>query len=454
MSNKFNLFLEKMEKAKLSKVAIDTFRAHYMCLSMDEKLLISESQIEPPDNLPKFLDIKEKYRSEQAPKIAIIKLNGGLGTSMGMEQAKSLIDAGNGHTFLELIVRQAELSGNPLYLMESFATYRDCKQYLYRINAPKNVKQFLQNKAPKVMTDTLEPASYPEDPSLEWAPMGHGDIYATMLSTGILREIKQSGVEYLFISNADNLGAIPDPSIPLFMKEGKIGFLMEVAKRTEEDKKGGHLAKNGDGQLILRELAQCPQEELSEFQNIQKHSYFNTNNIWINIAKLEELLAEYRGVLPLPVIKNRKNLNPRDPKTPMVFQLETAMGAAISIFKNSIAMEVPRTRFRPIKTTNDLLLLYSDLYELTDQFVPRRTMPDRALPTIDLDPKFYKNIDQMQDRFPQGIPSLKECNSLKIIGDIVVPADVKFKNSVTLINNSEKQILLETGEYFGEIILD
>jgi UDP-N-acetylglucosamine pyrophosphorylase len=58
--------------------------------------------------------------------------------------------------------------------------------------------------------------------------------------------------------------------------------------------------------------------------------YFNTNNLWVNLPMLKETLDRSNGVLPLPLIKNKKTVNPRDSSTEPVFQLETAMGSGES----------------------------------------------------------------------------------------------------------------------------
>ena len=102
--------------------------------------------------------------------------------------------------------------------------------------------------------------------------------------------------------------------------------------------------------------------------DVNRHSYFNTNNLWFRLDRLKEVLDAGGGILPLPMIVNRKTVNPRDKASAEVFQLETAMGAAIECFSNTGAIDVPRSRFAPVKTTEDLLALRSDAYEVTDDF--------------------------------------------------------------------------------------
>ena len=208
--------------------------------------------------------------------------------------------------------------------------------------------------------------TWPADPDKEWCPPGHGDIYPALVTSGMLARMLAQGYEYLFVSNADNLGATLDLSILGFFARHHLPFLMEVAERTAADRKGGHLAQHEDGHLLLRESAQCPPEEESEFQDIRLYRFFNTNNLWIHLPALARLVEKRHGVLGLPLIRNEKPVDPADPTTPRVFQLETAMGAALAVFRGAQALLVPRSRFVPVKKNSDLLVLMSDAYVLAE----------------------------------------------------------------------------------------
>ena len=96
-------------------------------------------------------------------------------------------------------------------------------------------------------------------------------------------------------------------------------------------------------------------------------------------------MDENGGLLPLPIIKNVKNLNPRDKSTAKVVQLEVAMGAAIGTLDNTGAIEVNRSRFAPVKTTEDLFALRSDAYVVTDDYrlelaAQRQGVPPNVVP--------------------------------------------------------------------------
>lgn len=275
--------------------------------------------------------------------------------------------------------------------------------------------EMIQNRVPKLLTDTLEPVKFLANPDLEWCPPGHGDIYPALVGSGWLDKLLAAGVKYAFISNSDNLGAQPDTRFLRWFAESGVPFVMEVTRRTEADKKGGHLAtRKSDGQPLLREIAQCPDEDVAAFQDITKHRYFNTNNLWIRLDALQDYLSANGGVLPLPVIRNVKTVDPRDAATPQVYQLETAMGAAIQCFPGARAVCVPRSRFFPVKTCSDLLLLRSDAVEITEaglmQLAPEC---NGVAPIVQLDSKLYKLVDSLD---ALGVPSLKHVSKLTVTG--------------------------------------
>ena len=129
---------------------------------------------------------------------------------------------------------------------------------------------------------------------------------------------------------------------------------------------------------------------------------------------LRDTLADRGGILGLPLIRNSKTVDPADSSSTPVIQLETAMGAAVEAFEGATAIEVPRSRFLPVKTTNDLLLVRSDVYEVDDDGL-LQMVPDQAC-TVSLDPRFYKKIQDFEARFPDGVPSIRDAQSLTVDG--------------------------------------
>ena len=441
--SEFDAFEIKMKAAGMGDAAVAVFKRNYEALLRDETGLIPEESIEPATGLPKAEDLGEVEDAGLLGQVAIIKLNGGLGTGMGLQGPKSLLSVRDGVNFLDLMVRQTlslrEESGQkvPLVLMNSFSTSADTLAHLKRYEreglASADEVEMMQNMIPKIDAETLKPVEWPADPDQEWCPPGHADLYPALVGSGWLDRLLGHGVKYAFVSNSDNLGAVLDPALLAFFAESEAPFMMEVTRRTAADKKGGHLAKRkSDGRLLLREVAQCPDEDLEEFQNIGKHLYFNTNSLWLNLAKLKEQLTADSGVLPLPMIKNKKTVDPRDPNSAPVFQLEIAMGSAIECFEGALAVEVPRSRFAPVKTTADLLALRSDAYEvLEDGQVRLRAERGGVPPDISLSSE-YKLVDSLDEL---GVPSLIKCDSLRISGrhqfedGVVIEGDVAFENA-------------------------
>lgn len=424
----FAVIEDKMKSVGLSDAAINAFRHSVNVLESKQSMLIPETEIVPAEGVEDWDSLVGSTPEADAELLAqavLVKLNGGLGTGMGLQKAKSLLEIKPGVTFLDLIVRQVrslrERAGYPvnLLLMNSFSTSADTMEHLSRYAAEgfadSQQVEMIQNRVPKLLTDTLEPVEFPANPELEWCPPGHGDIYPALVGSGWLDKLLSSGVKYAFISNSDNLGAQMDTRFLRWFAESGVPFVMEVTRRTEADKKGGHLAtRKADGQPLLREVAQCPDADVPEFQNIDKHRYFNTNNLWVRLDALRDFLAANNGVLPLPVIRNVKTVDPRDAATPAVYQLETAMGAAIQCFPGARAVCVPRSRFFPVKTCSDLLLLRSDAVEINEAgLMSLAPECNGVAPIVQLDGKLYKLVDSLD---ALGVPSLKHVSKLTVSG--------------------------------------
>jgi UTP--glucose-1-phosphate uridylyltransferase len=427
----------KMRAEGLSEAATQTFSHYERLLREGDQGTLPESELEPLSDLPDADDLPSGDGAALGQAV-VLKLNGGLGTSMGMTKAKSLLEVKEGLTFLDVIVRQVlwlrERHGAavPLLLMNSFATRDDTLAALERypdLAVDGLPLDFLQGKVPKLLEDGHEPVSWPADPALEWAPPGHGDVYTSLDGSGMLDELLERGYRYAFLSNSDNLGAVLDPRIlSWFAREG-LPFLSESTDRTEGDRKGGHLARRrSDRGLVLRETAQTPDEDREAFEDVSRHRFFNCNNVWVDLRALRRTLDERGHVLGLPMIVNRKTVDPTDPSSPAVVQLETAMGAAIGVFEGAGALRVPRSRFTPVKTTNDLLVVRSDAYRLGEDWTvsTAREQP----PVVSLDPEYFKLMGDFEPRFPAGPPSLLECERLEVDGDVTFGAGVVVRGSV------------------------
>lgn len=425
----FSSFKNKMLQKGVNKLAIQIFEKNFQNMTTGQSFVYESKDIEPliqTDTVLEKASIKPEELITKANKVALIKLNGGLGTSMGLQGPKSQLVVKNGLNFLEITVKQIQnfnqkfQTNVPLIFMNSFNTNEVTEANLQRLKFD-NLKlphSFNENKSPKIKkvekSGEIEykPASYPNDESLEWAPPGHADVYPSLYQSGMLDELLSQGYEYLFISNIDNLGAVLTPEIIDNIFHLDSPFIMEVALRTENDKKGGHLALK-NGRLILRESSQVLKEDENDFQDFNKYKFFNTNSIWIKIKELKELLDENQGILDLPIIINEKNINPSDLTSEKIIQLESAMGSAISLFQNAKTILVPSERFIPVKNTANLLFLLSDLVQMDLEYYLH---PVKNI-VIDLKNPNYKMLDNFNVRF-KTIPSLVKCESLTINNDV------------------------------------
>jgi len=443
------LFQAKMKADGLAPVVRDTFAHYYRQVCNCETGLISDREIRPihPDEMILYEDLGEFAANGRAVahQAMMIRLNGGLGTSMGLTGPKSLLPVKNGKSFLEIIIGQTEHQGTTLALMNSFNTHAATLAALKQINPKQNPHLFIQNKFPKIRREDLTPAQWPTDPSLEWNPPGHGDVFTALSASGMLEDLIHRGIKYAFIANSDNLGAAMDAGLLGYFAENSFPFMMEVAEKTPSDIKGGHLARRYNGRLVLRESAQCPEDELDAFKDIRRYRYFNTNNIWVNLERLQ-VIFEKEGAIHLPIIVNPKTLDPRDENSAPVYQIETAMGAAVALFDDASAVRVPRSRFMPVKKCNDLMAVRSDCYRLNTDFKLHQN-PDRTLPAIQiqLDKRYFQKIDDFDARFANGVPSLIDCESLIIQGDVAFETDVVIKGKVKIKNNGHRQITVRSG---------
>jgi UTP--glucose-1-phosphate uridylyltransferase len=424
----------KMADAGVDPVAVDVFEHYYRMVESGETGMIPESTIEPVD-IPALADadLPSPVPADGLGRTVVVKLNGGLGTSMGLDRARSLLEVREGLSFLDVIARQV-LWGReeygvrlPLVFMDSFRTSADTTQALagYDLSADGLPLDFLQNKEPKLRADDLTPVTWEADPDLEWCPPGHGDLYPALRGSGLLDRLIEAGYTQAFVSNSDNLGATPDPGVAEWFARSGAPFAIEAVRRTPSDRKGGHFARRtSDGRIVLRETAQTLEEDQDALADLSRHKYCSTNNLWFDLVAMRDELDRRDGVLGLALIKNTKTVDPADSSSPEVIQIESAMGAAVEVFADAQLIEVTRARFLPVKTTNDLLVLRSDCYRLEESHHLVLEDGVDAVPFVDLDPKHYKLVGGFDARFPDGVPSLKGAEELVVEGDWTFGAGV------------------------------
>lgn len=377
-------------------------------------------------------------------KLVVLKLNGGLGTTMGCTGPKSVIEVRNGLTFLDLIVMQIENLNSkygckvPLVLMNSFNTHDDTLKIVEKYSAHNiEIHTFNQSQYPRLVVEDFSPLPCKGQTGKDgWYPPGHGDVFPALKNSGKLDLFLSQGKEYVFVANSDNLGAIVDLKILHHLVQKKNEYCMEVTPKTLADVKGGTLISY-EGKVQLLEIAQVPDEHVSEFKSIEKFKIFNTNNLWVNLNAIKRLVEA--DALKMEIIPN-----PKEVDGVKVLQLETAAGAAIKFFENAIGINVPRSRFLPVKATSDLLLVQSDLYTVVDGFVIRnKARANPANPSIELGPEF-KKVSNFLSRF-KSIPSIIELDGLKVTGDVWFGANVVLKGKVTITAKSGVKLEIPDG---------
>jgi len=449
--------MKKGGKESASTAAINAFKHKFEALVSGVSTMIPECSLAPMAPLPDFETLSITEKPELLQKTVVLKLNSGVGT---LDRAISSMSVTGQHTCLDLIAKQVEWMkiehkqpNLQFMLMNSSSTSEDTKALLskYPILGTSSDLEFVQNKAPKIHSTDMSPADWPANRDHEWCPSGHGDLFSSLMGSGTFDKLLEKGMKYMFVSNSDNLGASVDLKLLTHFADSGAPFMMEVAARTNADKKRGHLAtvkKTGD--MTLREAAQCSKEDESAFQDTSKYGYFSTNNLWIDLEKLKALLDKHDGTLPLPVMVSEKTVDPHDKNSAKVIHLETPTGAAICCFEGAITVLTSRSRFLPVETCDDLFALRSDAYVATPDF-QLELAPERngVPPVVKLDDR-YKLVDAMDSLIPNGVPSLKECNSLRIEGPMDFAVGVVIKGDVTIKSTQKRTV--PQGTYKDQVI--
>ena len=421
-TTKKNIILQQLD------YLLDTFENNNNQLNWNAVKPVKNTSFSHEKKLPQtYIEIGQKALSE----VALLKLNGGLGTTMGCKDPKSLLKAKQDRSFLDITIDQLKVINKeytikvPLILMNSNATSKKTKE---AINKKYDYHEIIQNKFPRIDLEEMTVYSNNQNPDETWYPPGHGDLLLTLKTSGILSTLREKGIKYIFISNSDNLGATMSLPILGKMVSENLPFIMEVTEKTNSDVKGGIIAKVNN-KLTLIERAQVPNHCISEFEDIKKYTIFNTNNIWINLSFLEKIYKDLP--IKLPVINNQKEINQKK-----IMQLEMAIGSAMTLFDKSDIVLVDRNRFLPVKTTSDLLVLQSDL---VSEITPGKLSVKQKIPVIRWD---LNTLDQYKKSM-QEIPSLMHLTSLEIKGPIQFKKNVKLSANIKIINTTRKPYIIE-----------
>lgn len=420
--------LDQLKKKHPRPEDLDQFFVLYKRFIETKNIKLDWNMIEKPKGkLFEYKDLEDAIDPQALLKrLAVLKLNGGLGTTMGCNGPKSAIKVNKENNFLDITVAQIENLNNtygsdvPLLLMNSFNTDKETIEMTKKYTG---IKMFTQSMFPRISEDDLLPV---ESESQLFYPPGHGDLFYAIEKSGKLDELLEEGRDYLFVSNVDNLAATVDLKILSFLVENNIDFGMEVTKKTRADIKGGTLI-NYDGSLRLLEIAQVPSDKKSDFKCIRNFPIFNTNSVWINLRVFKEISKN----ISLDLIQNRKIIG----DTPII-QLETAIGSAVRYFSNNCGIVVPRSRFLPIKTCDDLFLLKSNIYMEENSQIrinTERILPN--LPVVKLVGQNFNNVGSFEKSFGT-IPNIVDLETLIIIGNVTFGKNVVLKGTV-IINATE-----------------
>lgn len=441
----------KMERRNISADAIDDF------LNKVERARVGRSyvpleELSAPD-FDRVLDLSSDPRhiaelhergKTLLNRVAVVKLNGGRNTTMGGKVPKGILRAKTGRSYLEIIigqvraVRERFAADIPLVLMNSFFTQGPTLEVVSTCDLP--ILMFLQGQVPRLIQDTWEPLESGTDE--DWVPPGHGDVYLSLLRTGLLEQLRERGCRWAFISNLDNLAAYLDPWILGAIEEYDVDFLLEVTDRTPADRKGGTLVVQ-DGRVDLLEIAQVSPEQRHAFMDIQRFKVFNTNNVWVDLDALWDALMN--RTLTLPLIQNHKELHDT-----RIIQLETAMGAAIGSFPRARGLRVGRDRFFPTKQVADLFVLQSDACVLDSmnrlQRSPQRPPFLPFMPAVAFAPDFLASPEDMYSRFedPASV-SLVAAESLEVSGSVFFERDVRIEGKVAIGAGQGKHFRVPAG---------
>lgn len=384
--------------------------------------VIPLSGLQPLVDCPKLDELSSHYDTiglQSLSKLACIKLNGGLGTTMGCDGPKSLIHIDPHHRFIDMIlanVNQWRSRGNvpiPLVLLNSYHTMADT---MAAVSDP-HTHFLLQHQVPRLDARSGMPliASHSD---LEWNPPGHGDLFHSLYASGLLKTLVDQGITVAFVANSDNLAATIDLRLLGYLIAEDVSFMLEATPKLASDQKGGSLAMR-NGRPCLLERSQVSPDDWELFDQISQYPLFNTNSIWIHLPSLLTILEKAPMTLPLIV-------NPKVVEGVPVVQLETAMGAAVEQLARSQVVVVPRSRFFPVKTTRDLIVLRSNCVQKNgDGSIEWSTLPSISLSS------HYQEVNALSHLIPHGL-QFDANATLTLNGPVVFQKPCYIRGDVTL----------------------
>ncbi|GKV47258.1 hypothetical protein SLEP1_g54172 [Rubroshorea leprosula] len=370
----------------------------------DEVLLIPLDKLE-------LLSQDIAKTKEILDKLVVVKFNGALGTTMGFSGPKSLIEIREGLTLLDVIIEQIQsLNAKygckvPLLLMNTNKTHDDTLKVLEKYSKSNiDIQSFIQGQQAEPESLGLHSVDdlYPSDP---------GTAFLSLVKSETLDLLLSQGKEYVLVVNSDNACAVIDPKILNHVTQKKIEYCMEVTPTTTSFSRTSVLSSQ-EGKFKLVHIAQNPSRH-----STKKFKFMDAGSLWVNLKAIKRLVDT--DAMKMEKLSTSKAVDPDDK--------ESAVGSAIQLFDQAIGVNVPQSRYLPVNSTLDLLLLQSDIYTYDEGILAR----NRAInPSISLGPEFEK-VSDFQSRF-KSTPSIVGLDSLKVTGDVWFGADITLKGKVKI----------------------
>lgn len=302
--------------------------------------------------------------------LAILIVAGGQGTRLGFDAPKGLFPIGPVsqrtlfQTFADQIQGLQRRYGCkiPLLVMTSPATDAQTRIYFESNNYlgldRDQVIVFQQGTLPAVDAQTgkllLESKS-----SLALSPDGHGGTLAALDRSGALKQLRDSGVRYLFYAQVDNpLVPLGDPSlIGHHVMAGSEMTTQVVRKRFAEEKVGNVVHVDGRVQII--EYSDLPLEA-AQRQDARGELALWAGNIAVHVFNLDFLDRMVRNADSLPIHRALKKVPFLDnegvlvqPDEPNAIKFERFIFDLLPAAENAFVVEGKAAEvFAPVKNAD------------------------------------------------------------------------------------------------------
>lgn len=387
---------KKEDEIRKAKGEEETGQSSSVC-EKDEVILVAYDNLAPLSQ-----DIRKT--KEMLDKLVVVKFNGALGTSMGFNGPKSLIEIQEGVTLLDLVNQRIESLNAyygckvPLLLVNTNETHNATLKMLKKYSGSNlDIHSFVQDQQPE-----LQSLDGPSDP---------GTAFLSLVNRATLDQLVSQGKEYALVVDTDNACALIDPKILNHLIQNNVEYCMEVTPATSTFSRTSLLSSQ-EGKFKLANIAQSASKHCT-----RKFKFTDTRSVWVNLKAAKRLLET--DAMTTEKFSMSESADADDK--------ESAAGSAIQLFGERIGVNVPQHRYLPVNSTSDLLVLWSDVYTYDKGILTQNRSRN---PSINLGPEFEK-VDDFEKRF-KSIPSIVGLESLKVTGDVWFGSGVTLKGRVTI----------------------